>query len=114
MAVALTLQHLAVAKTTLSILKKNLPQYEIVKLKAPLSGLDPDAAIDQIKQKYQSLSNVSLNSSDGLRIDTPEWWVHLRKSNTEPIIRVIGEGQTYEKGVEICQMFLKEIQATKL
>lgn len=62
--------------------------------------------IERVKNSWQSKAAVS--TIDGVHIETDEWWVHLRKSNTEPIIRVIGEAKTEEKAVEICNSFMAE------
>jgi len=111
-AAALTLQHLALFGGTISKLKQTLPQYEIVKLKAPIAGLDPDKIVQLIKTEWKNKAEVtSIDESDGLRIDTAEWWVHLRKSNTEPILRVIGESASKEKAVYWCNLFMSQIQA---
>lgn len=114
-AAALTLQHLALFGGTISKLKATLPQYEIVKLKAPIEGIDADAVVAHFKGKWQGREGATLNDSDGLRIDIDDAkgrrWVHLRKSNTEPIIRVIGEAVTKEQALEICHEFMEEIKA---
>ena len=107
-AAALVLQALAEFGGRLSELKATLPQYEIVKLKAPLEGIDADKVISHFKTKY---AHEQLNEIDGLKIDAKEWWIHLRKSNTEPIIRVIGEAPTKEETLNICQQFLDEIKS---
>ncbi len=92
-AAALTLQHLALVGGTISALKKTLPQYEIVKLKAPIEGIDADAVVEHFKKHWAGRSDAVLNDVDGLRIDINDEkgkrWVHLRKSNTEPIIRYL-------------------------
>lgn len=105
---ALTLQHLALFGGKISELKATLPQYDIVKLKAPISGIDPDAVVKHFKDEWKG--KATLNEEDGLHISTNDWWVHLRKSNTEPIIRVIGEAAGgYKKSEEICTKFMNEI-----
>jgi len=113
-AAALTLQHLAVFDGTISQLKASLPQYEIVKLKAPIEGIDADAAVARLKQQWESRPEAVLNDSDGLRIDIDDGkgkrWVHLRKSNTEPIIRVIGEAATTLMALEMCHQVMDGIQ----
>lgn len=114
-AAALTLQHLALFGGTISQLKATLPQYEIVKLKAPIEGIDADAVVNHFKAQWQGHSGAVLNDSDGLRIDFDDAkgkrWVHLRKSNTEPIIRVIGEAATAALALEICHQFMDEIKS---
>lgn len=114
-AAALTLQHLALFNGTISQLKATLPQYEIVKLKAPIDGIDADAVVQHFKLQWTGREGVTLNDSDGLRIDFDDAqgkrWVHLRKSNTEPIIRVIGEATTSELALAVCHQFMDEIKA---
>eukprot|EP01113_Clastostelium_recurvatum_P012398 TRINITY_DN1643_c0_g1_i1.p1 TRINITY_DN1643_c0_g1~~TRINITY_DN1643_c0_g1_i1.p1 ORF type:complete len:461 (+),score=70.14 TRINITY_DN1643_c0_g1_i1:56-1438(+) len=106
-AAVLVLQALVAHGGSISQLKAGLPQYEIVKLTAPIEGIDPDAVVQHFQQIWEG--RASLTSTDGLRIDTPDWWVHLRKSNTEPIIRVIGEGGGFAQSMERCQQFLTDI-----
>jgi phosphomannomutase len=65
-----------------------------------------------IKHEWE-LKGAKINTSDGLRIDTKEWWVHLRKSNTEPVVRVIGEAQTEQRATEICNQFMQQIRTFK-
>lgn len=54
---------------------------------------------------------VIVNTEDGVRIDTPDWWVHLRTSNTEPIIRVIGEARTAKEAERVCGAFVAEMKS---
>jgi phosphomannomutase len=114
-AAALTLQHLVVSKcASISALKATLPQYEIAKLKAPLNRpprppLDPDAVLVSLERQWRE-KGARISTADGLRIDTDDWWVHLRKSNTEPILRVIGEGGNLEQSTRRCQEFLSIIE----
>lgn len=110
-AATLVLQLLASFNGSISQLKQSLPQYEIAKISAPVAGLDPAVVLQKIKEKWSKEPNVTLNEEDGLHIDTPDWWVHLRKSNTEPIVRVIGEGGGYAKSLERCNQFMEEIKA---
>jgi len=106
-AASLALQLLSGFNGTVSQFKATLPQYEICKISAPIAGIDPDAVVAHIKSQWQG--KARLNEVDGLRIDTDEWWVHLRKSNTEPIIRVIGEGGPFQKSLDRCNEFMLEI-----
>lgn len=66
----------------------------------------------QIQQEWES-KGAQINLEDGIRIDCDEFWVHLRKSNTEPIVRVIGEGRTPQKAEEICIAFMNQIKSFK-
>ena len=79
---------------------------------APLDGNDPDSVIERIKREWEHVEGHSVSDVDGVRIDSSEWWVHLRKSNTEPIVRVIGEANDAQRANEICQRFLKLIVET--
>ena len=99
-AIALTLQQLAEFGSTLTEFKQTLPQYYIIKDKAPIGDIDPDKVIEHFSNHYQ---DEQLNFTDGLRIDHSEYWIHLRKSNTEPIMRIIVEARTPEKSWEILQ-----------
>lgn len=86
--IAITLQHLLEFGGTLSQLRDSLPRFEIVKKRIELGKKNPEKIIDAIKRHY---SRLNINTEDGLKIDAPDYWIHLRKSNTEPIIRVIAE-----------------------
>lgn len=92
--IGLTLQHLADFGGTLSELKASLPQYSIVKTKLPLGAMKADEVFAAIAAHYSS--RARLNTDDGLKIDLESGWIHLRKSNTEPIIRIITEAPTRE------------------
>lgn len=105
--IALTLQQLAEENISLSQLKDKLPQYFISKKKIELIDTDPENIIDAIKNKY---SNEKINLEDGLRIDFQDHWVHFRKSNTEPIIRIITEAKTESEANELSQKYYEEIK----
>jgi phosphomannomutase len=109
--IALFLSHLAEQRITVSQLRKTYPSYTIIKEKL---NLLPGADLHQIFSVIKnSFSNSPVNESDGLKIDFEKGWVHLRKSNTEPIIRLYAEGpnesiaQSYSKKVreEIMKFF---------
>lgn len=86
---ALFLSHLAGAGIRTSELRKKYPDYHISKNKI---ALDPDTPFDEILEKLAGhYPGADLNREDGLKIDLPEGWIHLRKSNTEPIIRIYTE-----------------------
>eukprot|EP01105_Mastigella_eilhardi_P014806 TRINITY_DN3377_c0_g1_i1.p1 TRINITY_DN3377_c0_g1~~TRINITY_DN3377_c0_g1_i1.p1 ORF type:complete len:468 (-),score=144.21 TRINITY_DN3377_c0_g1_i1:817-2220(-) len=108
-ATALTLAHLAAAGpgVSLSALKRRLSQYDIVKVTVPLAGVDVASALDAVKAEWAQKGKI--DETDGIHISTKDWWVHLRKSNTEPIIRVIGEAHTEAEATEICERFKQRI-----
>jgi phosphomannomutase len=105
-AVALTLQHLAEFGGSISELKQTLPQYYILKDKAPIGNVNPDKVFQYFSEKYRE---EELNDLDGLRIDRLDSWIHLRKSNTEPIMRIIVEARTPEKSWQLLEEIKQEI-----
>lgn len=92
--IALFLSHLAHEKKTVSELKATYPPYSITKQKIELTpDIDVDALLVAVKEKY---AGEEINDIDGVKIDFADSWVHLRKSNTEPIIRVYAEAHSEE------------------
>ena len=106
--VGLTLQNLAEFGGTVSELKQSLPQYSITKGKVDLGSLKPDDVLKKIQDKYGSKGKIT--TTDGLKLDFPDRWVHLRKSNTEPIIRIIAEAAQKSQADELVSSFIGEIQ----
>ncbi len=105
--VALFLSLYAERKLKMTELRDSYPQYHMVKSKVNLSpSLDVDAVLGEIKLKYAS---EKLTTIDGVKIDFKEGWVHLRKSNTEPIVRVYAEGKTPEEAETLAQKLMNEI-----
>jgi phosphomannomutase len=106
---ALALQEFAEFDGTVSDYMKQLPQYYITKTKIE-NIKDPDEVLSIIEKGYSMDESVkSINNSDGLKIDFESSWVHMRKSNTEPIIRIITEARSEEEAIELQNKFLKEI-----
>ncbi len=105
---ALTLQHLLEFGGTMSELKESLPQYFIAKRKASIGNNNPDEILEKMKIKF---GDAKINTADGLRIDFEDYWVHLRKSNTEPIIRCIAEARNEEQANRLADEFLDEIKS---
>lgn len=105
--IALTLQHLTEKGISLSQLKEQLPNYFIAKKKIELADANPDEVINQLFYRYK---DHKTNTDDGLRIDFNDHWVHLRKSNTEPIIRIIVEANKKNLADSLAEKYLKEIQ----
>eukprot|EP00708_Paratrimastix_pyriformis_P002870 GAFH01001628.1.p1 GENE.GAFH01001628.1~~GAFH01001628.1.p1 ORF type:complete len:491 (+),score=96.45 GAFH01001628.1:30-1475(+) len=94
---------------TISQLKASLPQYDIVKDKFSLGAVPParvDAFLAELEAQWRA-SGSRITTGDGLRIDNDVegWWVHLRRSNTEPIVRVIGEAPTRALAEHWCRHF---------
>ncbi|RPI75727.1 MAG: phosphoglucosamine mutase [Ignavibacteriales bacterium] len=105
--IALTLQHLTETEGSVSELKKSLPEYFITKKKIDLAKTDPDQIIEALLNNYKS---QRVNTDDGLRIDFKDHWIHLRKSNTEPIIRIITEAKTKADAEELSMKYVNEIK----
>lgn len=92
--IALFLTHLAKEKKRVSELRATYPSYAMTKQRIDLTpAIDVDALLQAVKEKYASQEVTDI---DGVKIDFPDGWVHLRKSNTEPIIRVYAEAATTE------------------
>ena len=97
--IALFLSHLAHEGKKVSELRATYPNYFIAKNRIDLTPeTDVDAILAKVKELYK---NEEINDIDGVKIDFPDKWVHLRKSNTEPIIRVYSEASTMEAADEI-------------
>ncbi|MBB4035040.1 phosphomannomutase [Dysgonomonas hofstadii] len=97
--IALFLSHLAFEKKKVSEIRAEYPQYYIAKQKVELTpAIDVDAILGAVKEKY---SQYDVTDIDGVKIDFPDKWVHLRKSNTEPIIRVYSEAHTMKEAEDI-------------
>ncbi|MEM7572008.1 MAG: phosphoglucosamine mutase [Bacteroidota bacterium] len=89
---ALVLSHLAISGKTINELRAGYPQYEMVKDKIQLTpSLDVDAILAALPGQF---AEATANTEDGVKLDFKQGWVHLRKSNTEPIVRVYAEGET--------------------
>ncbi|PRD46632.1 phosphoglucosamine mutase [Sphingobacterium haloxyli] len=106
--VALFLSHLAKLKKSASVYRAELPVYFMSKNKITLTpDLDIDALLQKMEEKYKEEHYTTI---DGLKIDFENEWVHLRKSNTEPIIRIYSEGPTPEDANAIAQKIIREIE----
>ena len=92
----------------ISALRASYPAYVISKNKIELSAnLNVDLILDSIAKAYQE---YNVNTIDGVKIDFPEGWVHLRKSNTEPIIRIYAEASTEEQANTFAQQIMNAIE----
>ena len=107
--VALFLSLLAEKKMTVSALRKSYPDYYMSKKKIQLTPeLDVDGILSAMETRYQ---NEKLTTVDGVKIDFSESWVHLRKSNTEPIIRIYTEAKSQDEADTLADKFIEEIGA---
>lgn len=106
--IALFLSHLANYKGNISSLKKTYPEYIISKNKIELDGnADIPSIFEKIKTKYK---NQPVNTEDGLKIEFDGDWVHLRPSNTEPIIRIYSESDYETKANHIAMKLMQDIR----
>jgi len=109
--IALFLSSLAQKGCRVSELRKTFPEYFIAKNRIDLTPTtDVDAILLKVKEMYSQQPDVQVTDIDGVKIDFPDRWVHLRKSNTEPIIRVYSEASTMEQadtlGKQIMQVVI--------
>ena len=107
--IALLLTYFAKLGKRISEIRNMYPPYEMAKNRIDLKeGSNPDAILAKMKEKYQG-DNVT--TIDGVKIDFEDKWVHLRKSNTEPIIRVYSEAHTAKEAQDLGERFVKEIES---
>ena len=107
--IVLFLSLLAERKISVSSLKSTYSLYFMSKKKIDLnSNIDLDGLLATIEKKYE---NESLNTIDGVKIDFQDSWVHLRKSNTEPVIRIYTEATSQEEADVLADRFITELKA---
>lgn len=106
--IALFLSHLARKKMKVSELRATYPSYFISKQKVQLTPeIDVDAILAKVKERF---AGEEITDIDGVKIDFPEKWVHLRKSNTEPIIRIYAEAHTMAEAEALGGELIRVIQ----
>ncbi len=107
--IALQLTQMAKSGKSLTQLRATYPDYVISKNRIDLRpGVDVDAILAKVKQTHK---DDKVDDRDGVKIDFPESWVHLRKSNTEPIIRIYAEAHSEAEADALAQSIRKEIEA---
>ena len=108
--IALFLSSLAQKGCTASELRKTFPDYQIAKNRIDLTpDTDVDAILVKVKEMFAQDPTAQVNDIDGVKIDFPDRWVHLRKSNTEPIIRVYSEAATMAAADEIGKRLMQVV-----
>jgi phosphomannomutase len=106
--VALLLQHLAETGRPLSEVRAGLPRYEMAKHRVDLEpGMDADAMLAGLAARH---AGGRVSTVDGVKVDFDEGWVHVRKSNTEPIIRIYSEAATAERARALAEQLATELQ----
>ena len=107
--IGLFLSHFVKEGKSMTELKKSYPRYFISKNKIKLTPeLDVDSVLDRIKQEYR---HEKITDTDGVKIDFPEGWVHLRKSNTEPIIRIYSEAKDKAGAKALAQIIIDSVKS---
>lgn len=106
--IALFLTHLAKSGKSMTQLRSMYPNYYISKNKIQLDEkMDLDKVLDKVKQKYKQFQ---INTEDGVRIDFEKDWIHLRRSNTEPIIRIYSESQNLTTAEKLAEKMILDIK----
>ena len=108
--IALFLSSLAQKGCKVSELRKTFPEYFIAKNRIDLTpDTDVDAILAKVKEMYSAQPDVTVNDIDGVKLDFPDKWVHLRKSNTEPIIRVYSEAHSMEEADDLGKKIMQVV-----
>jgi len=108
--IALILQLIAKRKYSLSQAVSSIPQYAIVKQKVELNQGDGQPQVSQMLDKLaEAFANQRVDKQDGVRVDWPDRWVHVRASNTEPILRIIAEARDEETAKQTARLAAKAI-----
>ena len=108
--IVLFLSSLAQKGCTASELRQTFPDYQIAKNRIDLTPeTDVDAILVKVKEMFAQDPSAVVNDIDGVKIDFPDRWVHLRKSNTEPIIRVYSEAQTMSQADELGKKLMQVV-----
>ena len=108
--IALFLSSLAQKGCKVSELRKTFPEYFIAKNRIDLTPeTDVDAILAKVKEMYSAQPDVTVNDIDGVKLDFPDKWVHLRKSNTEPIIRVYSEAHSMDEADELGKKIMQVV-----
>ncbi len=105
--IGIILDYLTKTNSSLSQLVTQLPQYYMYKTKLERSSDKVFSIMEKLKYEYR---NTKISIEDGLKIDFPEYWMHIRPSNTEPIIRIVSEAKTSERAEKMCLEIKSKIE----
>lgn len=110
--IALFLSNLAHSGLKVSELKKSYPLYFMAKNRLDLKpGMDIDGILNKVKERY---SNESVNDIDGVKIDFADRWVHIRRSNTEPILRIYSEAATEKEAQDVAEEVISFVKSLNM
>jgi phosphomannomutase len=104
---AMILQHMANGGNSLTDLRKTLPEYHIAKKKTLTGNVDTGQLLSKFAERHAS---ERVDTTDGVKIDMDAGWVHVRRSNTEPIVRVYAEARTAEEAASLGDLFVREVE----
>jgi len=107
-AAALVTAYFVQKNKKMSEIRADLPNYEMGKKKIELGNIQPDSIIEKLVEQSKDLK---IDIQDGLKIDLPHGWVQMRKSNTEPIIRIYSEAPTKEEALKLTEEYVTKIKA---
>ncbi len=107
-AAALVTAYFVQKNKKMSEIRAELPNYEMGKKKIELGNIQPDTIIEKLIEQSK---NLKIDVQDGLKIDLPHGWVQMRKSNTEPIIRIYSEAPTKEEALKLTEEYVTKIKA---
>ena len=102
----IVLEYMARERKKLSEILADIPRYEIIKKAIDCSFEEASVVIREFEEKY---SSEKINTLDGIKIDFKDAWVHIRPSNTEPIMRIIVEGRTLAQAQKLINRMIREI-----
>jgi len=112
--IALFLSHLVKSGMTCSELRRTYPDYFMEKKKLQLTtGMNVDALLEKFKAHHEQQQSGEINTVDGVKVDFDRSWVHLRKSNTEPIIRIYTEAESPELALKLAEDTLAVLEGMK-
>lgn len=110
--VALVLQHLAETGRSLAELRADWPVYHLAKHRIDLDeSMDARALLSALAARYENAPDARVSTADGVKVDLPEGWVHVRSSNTEPILRVYAEATSPEGATALAERFKAEVMS---